>query len=435
MKTHWTAAVVTMSLAAIGAAHAQPNYPERPIKLVVPYAPGGSADIAARLVADEWSKALGGTIVIENKGGAGGNIGVDAVAKSSADGYTIGLQTVSLAINPALFARMPYDTQKDLAPIGMVASSQHVLVVNNNLPAKDLKSLLAMLKAEPGKYTYGSAGPGSTFHMAAELFKSVANVPIEHIPYRGGGPALMDTIAGQVNMSFPVLSAAQQQVQAGKLRAIGVTGPKRSPLMPNVPTIAEAGMPIPAEPILFSKAITCLNGPNDEVELPAGSVKSDWEVELGVVIGSRAKNVSEAEALRHVAGYCVVNDVSEREYQIERSGGQWDKGKGFDTFGPVGPWLVTADEVPDPQALDMWLEINGERVQSGNTRTMIFGVAYLVSYISRCMTLMPGDVIATGTPPGVGMGFRPQRFLKDGDTMRLGIAGLGEQRQQVRGQR
>ncbi len=209
----------------------------------MPYAPGGSADIAARLVADEWAKALGGTIVIENKGGAGGNIGVDAVAKATGDGYTIGLQTVSLAINPSLFAKMPYDTQKDLAPIGMVASSQHVLVVNNQLPAKDLKGLLSMLKAQPGKYTYGSAGPGSTFHMAAELFKSVANVPIEHIPYRGGGPALMDTIAGQVNMSFPVLSAAQQQVQAGKLRAIGVTGPKRSALMPDVPTIAEAGLP------------------------------------------------------------------------------------------------------------------------------------------------------------------------------------------------
>lgn len=223
-------------------AYAQ-GYPERPIKLVVPYAPGGSADIAARLVADEWARALGGTIVIENKGGAGGNIGVDAVAKAAGDGYTIGLQTVSLAINPSLFAKMPYDTQKDLAPIGMVASSQHVLVVNNQLPAKDLKALLSMLKAQPGKYTYGSAGPGSTFHMAAELFKSVANVPIEHIPYRGGGPALMDTIAGQVNMSFPVLSAAQQQVQAGKLRAIGVTGPKRSPLMPDVPTIAEAGLP------------------------------------------------------------------------------------------------------------------------------------------------------------------------------------------------
>ncbi|MGY8525449.1 fumarylacetoacetate hydrolase family protein [Paracidovorax citrulli] len=194
---------------------------------------------------------------------------------------------------------------------------------------------------------------------------------------------------------------------------------------------AEAGMPIPAEPILFSKAITCIGGANDDVVLPAGSVKSDWEVELGVVIGRRAKNVPDAQALEHVAGYCVVNDVSEREFQLERSGGQWDKGKGFDTFGPIGPWLVTVDEVPDPQALDMWLEVNGERVQSGNTSTMIFGVAQLVSYISRCMTLMPGDVIATGTPPGVGMGFRPQRFLKAGDTMRLGIAGLGEQRQSV----
>ncbi|ALD92385.1 tricarboxylate binding receptor [Cupriavidus gilardii CR3] len=245
MKLQFLCAGLTLAFGStVGAAGAYAqNYPERPIKLVVPYAPGGSADIAARLVADEWAKALGGTIVIENKGGAGGNIGVDAVAKAAGDGYTIGLQTVSLAINPSLFARMPYDTQKDLAPIGMVASSQHVLVVNNQLPAKDLKGLLAMLKAEPGKYTYGSAGPGSTFHMAAELFKSVANVPIEHIPYRGGGPALMDTIAGQVNMSFPVLSAAQQQVQAGKLRAIGVTGPKRSALMPDVPTIAEAGLP------------------------------------------------------------------------------------------------------------------------------------------------------------------------------------------------
>lgn len=245
MKLQVLCAGLTLAVGStVGTADAYAQgYPERPIKLVVPYAPGGSADIAARLVADEWAKALGGTIVIENKGGAGGNIGVDAVAKAAGDGYTIGLQTVSLAINPSLFAKMPYDTQKDLAPIGMVASSQHVLVVNNQLPAKDLKELLSMLKAQPGKYTYGSAGPGSTFHMAAELFKSVANVPIEHIPYRGGGPALMDTIAGQVNMSFPVLSAAQQQVQAGKLRAIGVTGPKRSPLMPEVPTIAEAGLP------------------------------------------------------------------------------------------------------------------------------------------------------------------------------------------------
>lgn len=231
-------------------------------------------------------------------------------------------------------------------------------------------------------------------------------------------PRRLPLVAGEPRLGVPVAGI-------GKFIAVGLNYSDHA---------AEAGMPIPAEPILFSKAISCLNGPNDDVELPAGSVKSDWEVELGVVIGSRAKNVPEAEALRHVAGYCVINDVSEREYQIERSGGQWDKGKGLDTFGPVGPWLVTADEVPDPQALDMWLEINGERVQSGSTRTMIFGVAHLVSYISRCMTLMPGDVIATGTPPGVGMGFRPQRFLKAGDTMRLGIAGLGEQRQRVVGQ-
>ena len=224
------------------AAQAQ-TYPERAIKLVVPYAPGGSADIAARLIAEEWGKALGGSLFIENKGGAGGNLGVDQVAKAAGDGYTIGLQTVSLAINPALTAKMPYDTLKDLAPIGMVASSQHVLVVNTKLPASNVKELLALLKAQPGKLTYGSAGAGSTFHMSAELFKAVAGLPIVHIPYRGGGPALTDTIAGQVDMSFPVLSAAQQHVQSGKLRALGVTGSKRSPLMPTVPTIAEAGLP------------------------------------------------------------------------------------------------------------------------------------------------------------------------------------------------
>jgi len=194
-------------------------------------------------VTDEWGKALGGSLFIENKGGAGGNIGVDMVAKAQPDGYTIGLQTVSLAINPALTAKMPYDTLKDLAPIGMVASSQHVLVVNNAVPAKNLKELLALLKAKPGQYSYGSAGPGSTFHMSAELFKAVAGTPIVHIPYRGGGPAMIDTMSGQVAMSFPVLSAAQPHVQAGKLRALGVTGTKRSPLMPDVPTIAEAGLP------------------------------------------------------------------------------------------------------------------------------------------------------------------------------------------------
>ncbi len=238
------AALAALALMSPAAALAQPaGYPNKAIKLVVPYAPGGSADIAARLVTDEWGKALGGSLFIENKGGAGGNIGVDMVAKAQPDGYTIGLQTVSLAINPALTARMPYDTLKDLAPIGMVASSQHVLVVNNAVPAKNLKELLALLKAMPGQYSYGSAGPGSTFHMSAELFKAVAGTPIVHIPYRGGGPAMIDTMSGQVAMSFPVLSAAQPHVQAGKLRALGVTGTKRSALMPDVPTIAEAGLP------------------------------------------------------------------------------------------------------------------------------------------------------------------------------------------------
>ena len=238
------AALAALALLSPAAALAQTaSYPNKAIKLVVPYAPGGSADIAARLVTDEWGKALGGSLFIENKGGAGGNIGVDMVAKAQPDGYTIGLQTVSLAINPALTAKMPYDTLKDLAPIGMVASSQHVLVVNNAVPAKNLKELLALLKAKPGQYSYGSAGPGSTFHMSAELFKAVAGTPIVHIPYRGGGPAMIDTMSGQVAMSFPVLSAAQPHVQAGKLRALGVTGTKRSALMPDVPTIAEAGLP------------------------------------------------------------------------------------------------------------------------------------------------------------------------------------------------
>jgi 2-keto-4-pentenoate hydratase/2-oxohepta-3-ene-1,7-dioic acid hydratase in catechol pathway len=193
---------------------------------------------------------------------------------------------------------------------------------------------------------------------------------------------------------------------------------------------AEAGMPLPKEPVLFMKAISALMGCNDPVVLPQGSHKGDWEVELGVVIGSKARYVSQADALRHVAGYCVVNDISEREYQLER-GGTWDKGKGCDTFGPVGPWLVTADEVPDPQALSMWLDLNGQRCQTGQTATMIFGVAHLVSYISRFMTLYPGDLISTGTPPGVGSGRKPPLFLKAGDEMHLGIAGLGEQRQRV----
>ena len=194
---------------------------------------------------------------------------------------------------------------------------------------------------------------------------------------------------------------------------------------------AESNLPIPKEPIVFMKPTSVAVGAHHAVVLPQGSVKSDWEVELGVVIGSQARYVSEADALKHVAGYCVVNDISEREYQIER-GGTWDKGKGCDTFGPVGPWLVTADEVGDPQDLAMWLDVNGQRKQTGSTRTMIFGVAQLVSYVSRFMTLHPGDLITTGTPPGVGMGAKPNPvYLKPGDVMTLGIARLGDQKQTV----
>ncbi|HEY0879602.1 MAG TPA: fumarylacetoacetate hydrolase family protein [Zeimonas sp.] len=191
---------------------------------------------------------------------------------------------------------------------------------------------------------------------------------------------------------------------------------------------AESNMPVPTEPILFLKPSSAVCGPGDNVEIPRGSRKTDWEVELGVVIGRRAKYVSEEAALDYVAGYCIVNDVSEREFQLERQG-QWDKGKGHDTFAPVGPWLVTRDEVPDPQSLAMWLDVNGRRYQDGNTRTMVFGVRALVSYISRFMTLEPGDIVSTGTPPGVGMGQKPPVFLKPGDVMTLGIEGLGEQRQ------
>ena len=195
----------------------------------------------------------------------------------------------------------------------------------------------------------------------------------------------------------------------------------------------EANQPIPKEPVVFSKAISCIAGPNDTVVLPKGSVKGDWEVELAFVIGKTAKAVSESQALDHVAGYMICNDVSEREWQIER-GPTWDKGKGFDTFGPLGPWLVTSDEIRDPQNLAMWLDVNGQRMQTGNTKTMIFSVAKLVSYVSFLFTLKPGDVITTGTPPGVGMGMKPNPvFLKNGDAMRLGIDGLGEQRQQVVG--
>ena len=227
-------------------------------------------------------------------------------------------------------------------------------------------------------------------------------------------PAKLPLVRGTPRMGCPVGGV-------GKFIAIGLNYADHA---------AESGAPIPKEPIVFMKAISCIQGPNDPVMLPKGSVKSDWEVELGIVIGTRARYVTQKAALEHVAGYCTINDVSEREYQIER-GPQWDKGKGCDTFGPIGPWLVTRDEIANVQKLSMWLDLNGQRMQTGNTKTMIFGVAKLVSYVSEFMTLMPGDIITTGTPPGVGLGMKPPVFLKKGDVMALGIEGLGEQRQLV----
>jgi len=223
-------------------------------------------------------------------------------------------------------------------------------------------------------------------------------------------------VVGEPRLGVPI-------ARVGKFIAIGLNYADHA---------AEANLPLPSEPIVFQKAITSLSGPNDPVIMPRDSKKSDWEVELGIVIGTRASYVERADALAHVAGYCVVNDVSEREYQMER-GGTWDKGKGRDSFGPVGPWLVTTDEISDPQALDLRLDVNGQRMQQGNTRTMIFDCAEIVSYVSRFMTLMPGDIIATGTPPGVGMGKKPDPiYLKPGDVMTLAIEGLGTQRQEVR---
>ncbi|MEY3992015.1 MAG: hypothetical protein RIS04_778 [Pseudomonadota bacterium] len=226
-------------------------------------------------------------------------------------------------------------------------------------------------------------------------------------------------VRGRPRMGCPV-------AHIGKFLAIGLNYADHA---------AEAGMPLPKEPILFTKAISCIQGPDDEVMLPKGSQKTDWEVELGVVIGQRARYVTQKDALSHVAGYCVVNDLSEREYQIER-GGTWDKGKGCDTFGPIGPWLVTRDEVPNPQNLNLWLDLNGQRMQTGNTKTMVFNVAKLISYVSQFMTLEPGDVLTTGTPPGVGMGVKKNGqpapvYLKRGDVMTLGIEGLGSQSQKV----
>jgi 2,4-didehydro-3-deoxy-L-rhamnonate hydrolase len=242
------------------------------------------------------------------------------------------------------------------------------------------------------------------------------------------------------------------QLAPGSLARLAAIDPAKLPAVPGSPRLgvpvagtrkfiaiglnyadhaAESKLPIPSEPVIFTKAVSCLQGPNDDVVLPKGSKKTDREVELGVVIGTTARYVEEHDALEHIAGYVVVNDLSEREYQIER-GGTWDKGKGCDTFGPVGPWLVTREEVGDVQNLDMWLEVNGRRMQTGNTRTMIFGVATLVSYVSHFMTLEPGDIITTGTPPGVGMGQKPEPiYLSSGDRIRLGIEKLGQQAQRV----
>ncbi len=239
-------------------------------------------------------------------------------------------------------------------------------------------------------------------------------------------PASLDRLRGIDPASLPIVEGHPRIGacigRVGKMICVGLNYSDHA---------AESGMAVPSEPVLFFKATSAIVGPNDDVEIPPGAQKVDWEVELGVVIGKAARYVSKAQALDHVAGYCIVNDVSERSYQLER-GGQWDKGKGCDTFGPLGPWLVTRDEVPDAQALDMWLEVDGKRYQNGNTRTMVFDVPTLVSYISQFMSLQPGDVISTGTPPGVGMGVKPNPvFLKAGQVMRLGIGGLGEQQQRT----
>jgi 2,4-diketo-3-deoxy-L-fuconate hydrolase len=227
-------------------------------------------------------------------------------------------------------------------------------------------------------------------------------------------PSKLPTVSGTPRLGCPVANV-------GKFLAIGLN---------YVDHAEEAGLAIPTEPVIFTKAISCIQGPNDPVMIPKDSIKTDWEIELGLVIGKRARYVGEADALDHVAGYCVINDVSERSFQFDRQP-TWDKGKGCDTFGPIGPWLVTRDDVPDPQKLAMSLHVNGRRMQTGNTSKMIFGVAKIVSYVSEFITLMPGDVICTGTPPGVGMGAKPPVFLAEGDTMTLEIEGLGVQEQTV----
>ena len=248
-----------------------------------------------------------------------------------------------------------------------------------------------------------------------------------------GGAVLSDVglamVRGIDPMALPEVAAGTRLgpcvAGTGKLICIGLNYADHA---------AESGLSVPPEPIIFMKATSAIVGPNDDVQIPRGSQKTDWEVELAVVIGTRAKHVSEADALSHVAGYAVANDVSERAFQIERSG-QWTKGKSCDTFGPIGPWLVTRDEVADPQNLGMWLTVNGVKKQDGSTRTMVYGAAFLVSYLSQFMTLHPGDVISTGTPPGVGMGMKPPQFLQDGDVVELGIEGLGRQRQTFRAEK
>jgi 2,4-didehydro-3-deoxy-L-rhamnonate hydrolase len=243
-------------------------------------------------------------------------------------------------------------------------------------------------------------------------------------------PAGLARIAGIDIGTLPVVAGVPQRDlrlgpcvgRVGKFICIGLNYADHA---------AESNMPIPAEPVVFAKWTSAIVGPDDDVEIPRGSMRTDWEVELGVVIGKPGRYIAEADAMSHVAGYCIVNDVSEREVQLERGGGQWDKGKGCDTFGPIGPWLVTADEVRDPQDLDLWLDVDGRRFQNGNTRTMVFPVARLVSHLSQFMSLQPGDLISTGTPPGVGLGQKPPKYLVSGQTMRLGIRGLGEQKQRT----
>lgn len=253
-----------------------------------------------------------------------------------------------------------------------------------------------------------------------DLSKVVDNIGPNEISPRG-----LKMLAKVKPESLPIVSNQPRlgvpYVGIGKFVAIGLNYSDHA---------REAGMPIPSEPIVFSKATSCISGPCDDVIQPKGSTKLDWELELGVVIGTKAQYVGVDKALEHVAGYCVVNDVSERAFQMAT--GQWDKGKGFDTAGPIGPWLVTTDEIRDPQALDMWLDLNGKRMQSGNTRTMIFSCAQIVSHVSQYMTLLPGDIITTGTPPGVGMGIKPSPvWLKPGDVLTLCIRGLGEQKQKI----